>query len=79
MKKNGLFLLTTAILTVAVMPLAAAGAKDEAYKKEGQEQVLHLAYNRERNTYNSYDFVYPWTDTNLIGNLICLTLLKSDI
>jgi len=78
MKKNGLFLLTTAILTVAVMPLAAAGAKDEAYKKEGQEQVLHLAYNRERNTYNSYDFVYPWTDTNLIGNLMWLTLLQAD-
>ena len=43
MKKNGLFLLTTAILTVAVMPLAATGTKNETYKKKGQKQVLHLA------------------------------------
>jgi len=40
------------------------------------EQTLNLTYGI--NNYNTYDFVYPWTDTGLVGNLLWLTLIQAD-
>lgn len=40
------------------------------------EQTLRLTYGT--NNYNTYDFVYPWTDTGLVGNLLWLTLIQAD-
>lgn len=79
MRKVSLFLLIALMLSIIIMPLAAKGAQEEAAPQKASEgQVLHLVYNQAENTYNSYDFVYPWTDTNLTGNLMWLTLLSAD-
>lgn len=57
---------TAAVTTTAPATTAAPGA----------EQVLRLSYGN--NNFNDYDFVYPWNDVGLVGNLLWLTLIQAD-
>lgn len=44
---------------------------------EAPVQTLHLYY-KYPNDFNSYDFTPPWAETDIIGNLMWLTLLEAD-
>lgn len=62
-------LLALLLATLLVLSSVAAFAEEE--------KTLHLGMN-STNNYNTYDFVYPWTDAGLTTNLCWLTLLQAD-
>ena len=66
-------------LALCIMLLASFGAVG-AFAEAPVEQTLHLV-RFANNNYNTYDFIYPWTDINdssLETNLLWLTLIQAD-
>ncbi len=72
--KRVLSLVLSALLIVSMLMTGAMAETMEV------EQTLHLV-RFASNNYNTYDFIYPWTDLNdssLETNLLWLTLIQAD-